>query len=124
VTKTTNDRTRTITLTSRPPVRIVEDEWPIIAQASGYTGEHECQANRTWTIKVRKHADGRHLVYGVLRRGPGGMPIGWRGWAGGSLLAADAGISAVISSIHGCAAGIGDHALAEEAIADLPPESL
>lgn len=66
---------RTITLTGRSPVRIYEDEWPVIAQGSGDSycgdpggymrakGRGECD---TYTLKVRQHADGRAIVYGVL----------------------------------------------------------
>lgn len=66
-TTTTETKTRTITLTGRAPVKIVEAEWPVIAQGSyrDHDGQVECQANRTWKIefRVRKHADGRAIVY-------------------------------------------------------------
>ena len=59
--------TRTITLTDRPPVKIDEDNWPVIASAKDYEhdGQVECQANQksSWWIKVRQHEDGRTLVY-------------------------------------------------------------
>lgn len=59
--------TRTITLTNRPPVKIREDAWPVIANASDkdYDNQYEFQANRTWKwfINVRQHEDGRTLVY-------------------------------------------------------------
>jgi hypothetical protein len=59
--------TRTITLTGRPPVRIDEDNWPVIAKAADKTWDnrYECQANRTWKwwINVRQHEDGRTIVY-------------------------------------------------------------
>jgi hypothetical protein len=56
--------TRTITLTDRAPVEIVEADWPTIAQA--YYGDNEPNPpNRTWRLKVRQHADGRTIVYGV-----------------------------------------------------------
>ena len=50
---------RTITLTNARPVRIEEDNWPIIAQASG---EKDRSTNH---IIVRHHADGRTIVYAV-----------------------------------------------------------
>lgn len=58
---------RTITLTGRPPVKINEDNWPVLASASDseHDGQVECQANRksSWWIKVRQHEDGRAIVY-------------------------------------------------------------
>lgn len=62
-------KTRTITLTDAPPVKIREDEWPVIAhgQYTDHDGEVEYQANRKWRadIRVRRHADCRMIVYGV-----------------------------------------------------------
>lgn len=58
---------RTITLTNRPPVKVNEDNWPVIASAKDcvHDGQVECQANRksSWWIKVRRHEDGRAIVY-------------------------------------------------------------
>lgn len=58
----------TITLTDRPPVKIVEADWPIIAESSwgDHDGQVECQANRKWSawLKARQHDDGRTIVYG------------------------------------------------------------
>lgn len=61
----TTTKTRTITLTSRPPVRIREDEWPIVAY-EWWDNAHRSQANRSVEIwlRVRQHADGRAIVYG------------------------------------------------------------
>lgn len=44
-TNTKPAKTRIITLTDRPPVKIVDAEWPIIASAGGHDGAVECQAN-------------------------------------------------------------------------------
>ena len=54
-------RQRTITLTDRAPVKINEADWPEVAHAR----------EAEWSIRVRKHADGRVLVYAVngARRG-------------------------------------------------------
>lgn len=57
--------TRTITLTDRAPVEIVDSDWPIIAQARHHDGVIEVQATRKWWMKVRQHADGRVIVYGA-----------------------------------------------------------
>lgn len=58
---------RTITITDRPPVKIDEDAWPVLATASDkeFDNEYEFQANcvSKWGINVRQHEDGRTLVY-------------------------------------------------------------
>lgn len=58
---------RTITLSNRPPVKIDESNWPIIAEAKDFAhdGQVECQATRTWSwwLNVRQHSDGRAIVY-------------------------------------------------------------
>ncbi len=68
-TTTTEPKTRTITLTGRPPVSIREDQWPQIASGVWYDhdGVISYQANQTWKLelRVRQHADGRAIVYAV-----------------------------------------------------------
>lgn len=65
----TSESKRTITLTDRPPVRIAEDQWPVIAHGhfKHWDNKYEFQANRTWTVhvRVRRHQDGRAIVYGT-----------------------------------------------------------
>lgn len=72
-----NDKTRTITLTDRAPVRIREAEWPVIAVATGDSWgsavdpARHSQASRRgeldeYSLRVRQHEDGRAIVYGVL----------------------------------------------------------
>lgn len=60
---------RTITLTDRAPVRISEDEWPVIAEGNydDHDGEVRCQANRVTSalMRVRQNSDGRTIVYAV-----------------------------------------------------------
>ena len=75
---TTTDKKRTVTLTDRPPVKISEAAWPVIAKASNHDTHYEVQANNLWHITVREHDDGRRIVYGSKSAGPGGQPIGAR----------------------------------------------
>ena len=68
-TNTTKPKTRTITLTGKPPVKIREDQWPVVAQG-GYEdcdNQFDFQSSRITDldIRVRRHDDGRSVVYGV-----------------------------------------------------------
>ena len=57
-----------IKLTDRKPVKISEKRWPIVAGIEDWDASqlglawHE--VSRSWWLRVRKHADGRFLVYG------------------------------------------------------------
>ena len=66
---TSSPKTLTITLTDRPPVKIIDADWPVIAHGSydRHDGQVESEANRIWSlsIRVRRHADGRLIVYGT-----------------------------------------------------------
>jgi hypothetical protein len=132
----TTPKTRTITLTDRPPVTITETEWPFIASAKWYAGDNERQANRTATIRVREHRDGRRLVYGVTTT----QYQGERSKHAGMLIPAPAGLTAdqlkhgdmeslgdntaTITAIKTVAEAIGYPGLAQDCIADLPAEAL
>src|SRR5574342_527023 len=63
---------RTITLTDRAPVKIDEDTWPLIADGKDYSGQYDFQAFDGAWIKVRRHEDGRTLVYGYAGDWDGG----------------------------------------------------
>ena len=121
----TERKTRTITLTDARPVKIVEDEWPIIASAETWR-EHE--ASEKWSVRVREHDDGRRIVYGVRQSGGGGMPLGYRGAAGGSIVPARDGApddDATIAAIRAVADEVIDDAqLGDECIADLPAREI
>ena len=60
-------KNRTITMTERAPVRICDDEWPVIASASEIheCGQHGQNGKVQWTVRVRRHKDGRALIYGT-----------------------------------------------------------
>jgi hypothetical protein len=67
---TSETKQRTITLTDRAPVKIREDQWPVIATGSADDDDSSQpgnEPNREWgrTIRVRQHADGRAIVYGI-----------------------------------------------------------
>jgi hypothetical protein len=136
MTDTTTTKTRTITLTDRPPVTIREDAWPVIATAKWWDNTYESQANRTASVRVREHEDGRRIVYGV-------SDSQWQGESGakaGVLIRASAGYragalrvgaldgkpdtAATIRAIHDVTDMIGYPALAADCIADLPAEEI
>ena len=110
-------KTRTITLTDRAPVKIVESDWPVIASAKDHDGQVECQANESWSIRVRQHADGRALVYAVY-------DTSWQGRSGargGELLERGADLAAAIRRVgERCQC----EQIVDECIADLPAEEL
>lgn len=106
-----------ITLTDRPPLRVRKSEWPVIARADAHNGrEHESQANRRWTLRVRQHSDGRTVVYGTY-------DSQWQGEHGaraGELMGARGDVVAAIRRVAD-AIDAPDR-LAQECIADLPPQ--
>lgn len=127
MTTTTTEKLR-ITMSERRPLTVDPTVWERIASAERHDGQVECQANRKWAIIVRQHPDGRRLVYGWVRRGYGGMPIGWRGSEGGFLIdAADDGVPnehETVRAIRRIGGIIGDDQLAAECIAELPAEEI
>lgn len=130
MTTTTTEKKLTITMSDRPPVTIVKDDWPRIASADWFSGTHEVQANELAFIRVRQHADGRVLVYGERERGPGGMPLKYRGTYAGYLLEPmNVGdkrldMEEIIRHIRRVAGAINLRHLADECIASLPAEEI
>jgi hypothetical protein len=125
---------RTITLTARPPVRIEEGEWPVIARGSGDSyaggdfGKHRQALAQgevdTYSLRVRMHADGRHLVYGVLVSANAAWraPAGGECRRGGELLDKEEDVVSAILRV-GEDLHIPD-GVVRECIADLPAEEL
>ncbi len=109
---------RTITLFDRQPVRIRVDDWAQIASAKDWDNQYEFQANRTWNLRVRQHADGRAVVYGTYST----QFQGERDRAGGELLANGADIAAAIRRVGERMQFGAD--LIDECIADLPAQAL
>lgn len=124
----TKRKTRTITLTDARPVKIYEDEWSIVAQARDWNGEHESQANRIYSIRVREHADGRRIVHGSRQAGNGGIRVDERESYGGRLIPAindgKPDESATIDAIHFVCELIDAEQLGAECIADLPAQEI
>lgn len=121
---TTTPKKRTITMTGRPPVSIVENDWPIIASAKWHDGKVESQANRSSWLKVRQHADGRTLVYG-------GYDNSWqheRDLRAGELLIPDDGRTVdgaqLAAAIRRVAAAVKAEEIADDCIGDLPPDDI
>lgn len=140
-TTTTESKKRTITLTDARPVTIREELWPVIAHASydWHDGEVRCQANRTVgaRIRVRRHADGRAIVYGTYTRSSNFRHDDEEGSGrAGRRLDATATEDDVIAAIRRVTADLAETAwraerdrreilaLAAECIADLPPTDL
>lgn len=133
---TTEKKMLTIAMSERRPLRIDKEEWPIIAEADWWNGEHESQANYVRRIKVREHDDGRRIVYGFYGAGQGGAPIGFRGSAGGFLIdwpvpvqqrdpqVRESFEAETIRAIRRVGGIISDDGLASACIADMPEESI
>ncbi len=128
----TNDtKQRTITLTGRPPVRIVEDAWPTIAQIDGsdaeVAGDDPSVADAygtSWTIRVRRHADGRAIVYGTHTRAEGERDHGGL-WAAGEIVDAPSDDAALAAAIERAGQALGvPPAYVQGCIARLPAEDL
>jgi len=130
----TTRKTITITMSERRPLRIVDDEWPVIASARDWNGEHEFQANRIDTVRVREHADGRRIVTATHLAGGGGMRREEREIRAGFLVPASNEDAAdgtkmpdedeTIRAIRRAAGVIGRDDLAAECIGDLPAEEI
>lgn len=132
-------KTRTITLTGRPPVKINEDNWPFIASVvdSEHDSQYECQANRKskWFVGVRQHEDGRAIVYATYGYETQLQHESDLYVKRGVLLEEGATTQQIVSAIEevcadmGSAEHHGDDAerwsrLVHECIADLPAEEL
>jgi len=124
----------TITLTGRPPVKIKKNEWPVLAEASendrhGTQVGNEPDREDDWRLRVRKHTDGRAIVYAVYDYRSQWQDERSVGVRGGELVPAD---GDVVEALNRVAANMvervsaehlpGDvfRRLAQECIADLP----
>lgn len=119
------DKRLTIRLTDARPISILMAEWPIEGRASysDWDGEHECQATRTSRVGlyVRRHRDGRRIVYGWVE-----TTSQWRGerdidHGAGERLAVAATDADVVAAIHRVASSLAE---AGEDLRDLPAECI
>lgn len=132
MTTTTETKTRTITLTGRPPVKIADADWPVVADAKNATwdGQYEFQAFRKWadSIRVRQHADGRRLVYGIASHSTAHQGEQDYRYSGGYIVEVGGDVCATITQIAEelIARGAPDsmRETAAECIADLPAEAI
>lgn len=125
-------KTRTITMSDRAPLRIREEDWPILAKARGQSKEshngtpvpeHEVDH---YYLTVRQHQDGRTIVYAHLDANPSwtGSEDRREGEVLGRLGEAptDADLVAAIRRI-GERCGLPDRMI-RDCIADLPAEEV
>lgn len=114
-------KTRTITLSDRPPVVIREDRWPMRAEAEIHNSRNGI--DRDWTRRhllfLRCHADGRMILYGKYQT----KWQGERDLAGGEMLEAGADVR---DAAYRVAEVIGyeGHELVRLLLADMPAETL
>ena len=134
-TEATAEAKRTVTLTGRRPVTIVESEWPTIADARDgvemRNGTPLPDYERaSWLLRVRKHADGSAIVYGVAKAPNAGWPDhGASDWRGGELLEAGHSDADMVAAIERVGQSLVEDGGAPEdiihrCIADLPAEAL
>lgn len=119
---TTNDKKIiTITMSDRPPVTIVAEDWPRVASVS--------QVNERAYIRVCEHADGRRIVYGArsLAKRVHGKFSGFLVNAKIHDSSGDASVPDSVETVRAIrrVAGVLDMpGLADECIAELPAEVL
>ena len=121
-TESSKPKVRTITLTDRPPVKVREDLWPVIASARRHDNQVECQANHLWHLTVRQHHDGRTIVYGSEDRGNGGVHRGYEAAYAGVMLEPGSDVARAIREVGErarCSEG-----MITECISDLPAVDL
>jgi hypothetical protein len=131
-TKTKTAKKVTIALTGRPPVTVDTKKWPVIAEARElwHDGQYDFQANRKTSrcAKVRRHSDGRAIVYAMYDRTSAWATESNRSLRRGVMLAA-ADPKKICRAIYDVCSGMRDgddddhwRRLAEMCIADLPAE--
>jgi len=111
----------TVIMSDSPPVRIAEEDWPVLVNVWYTEGDGKCPANTTksWRLVARKHADGRYLIYGVyLSTSPNTY-----NYHAGELVANPSG-SELITVIRRVAAESSCGRLLDDFLVSLPPVDL
>lgn len=129
MTTTTDKKLITITMSERPPLRLAVEDWPRIAYGEDYSGQYAFQACDGAKISVRRHEDGRIVVYGYAGDWDGGSRPEREDRTAGFLLAAGDDVVRAIRRVAGILAEtdmVGElaHSAARRCIADLPAEDL
>jgi hypothetical protein len=123
--KTQPAKRKTIILTGRSPVSIDPKEWPIILEVWDHDGTFLTDANTVYAITVRQHDDGRRVVFGSRKKGPGGQTPEFRPIHWGKILQPNEHLThQTIVAIVDCAEAIGYSPLGEIAIQNMPVEEL
>lgn len=111
------NREHVIHLTGRPSVRIDDEEWPVIGRATWPTDKAESgrSVDRAY-VRVRRHDDGRTIVYGLRAEGSYEQKVGFL------LDAGQTSVAEITEAIHKACALVGIEP--QQVFDDLPPETL
>jgi hypothetical protein len=114
-----------IVLSDRIPVTIDPKEWPAIVHVWDHDGTFLIDAHTIYSIVIRQHSDGRRIVYGSRKAGPGGQtpdfrPINW----GKILQPTVYHTHYTLICIGECAEAIHCPTLGQSAIQNMPAEEL
>jgi hypothetical protein len=126
---TTTDKIK-ITMSERRPMSVSKAEWPSIAYGEDFAGQYDFQSFDGARIRVRRHADGRAIVYGYAGDWDGGGRQSRENRKAGFLVQASEPGEALVRAIRRVAGILSEtecvgemaHAAARRCIADLPEE--
>ena len=130
MTTTTEVSTIKITLSDARPIRIVEADWPLVAEGEGYSGQYDFQSFDGVWIRVRQHTtDGRAIVYGYAGDWDGGGRPDRENLRAGFLVPANWDAVRAIRRVAGILEGtahVGElaHVAARACIANLPAKEI
>ncbi len=119
----------TIRMSERSPIRISKSEWPTIACGEWFSGQYPFQSYDGAQILVRRHADGRLIVYGYAGDWDGGGRPTREDRTAGFFLNAGDDVVRAIRRVGGILAdteyvGNGAHTAERDCIADLPAQDV